>query len=156
MTPFFSKGCGSTQKGMDQLKSKGMDRLNKRVWIDSRRHWWSTLYHLLDFKLSYSVISTCLLFKENANDSKNSLKYQDEFDGPIEEESFEYDYEDFLQSQMPPSFNEIFQHCLLPTIESVKGHVGKLIICCIIFRISTQLCKFFHPFWQFDPFFLKY
>jgi len=65
--------------------------------------------------------------------------YEDEFDGPIEEESFEYDYEDFLQSQMPPSFNEIFQHCLLPTIESVKGHVGKLIICCIIFRISTQL-----------------
>ena len=37
-TPFFSKGCGSTQKGMDRLKSKGMDRLNKRVWIDSRRH----------------------------------------------------------------------------------------------------------------------
>ena len=76
------------------------------------------------------------------------MKYQDEFDGPIEEESFEYDYEDFLQSQMPPSFNEIFQHCLLPTIESVKGHVGKLIICCIIFRISTQLCKFFHPFFE--------
>ena len=104
-------------------------------------------YCLLDFKLSYSVntyvVHTFLLFKEIANDSKNSLKYQDEFDGPIEEESFEYDYEDFLQSQMPPSFNEIFQHCLLPTIESVKGHVGKLIICCIIFRISTQLCKFF-------------
>ena len=51
---------------------------------------------------------------------------------------------------MPPSFNEIFQHCLLPTIESVKGHVGKLIICCIIFRISTQLCKFFHPTLKFD------
>ena len=43
-TPFFSKGCGSTQKGMDRLKSKGMDRLNKRVWIESRRHWQSTLY----------------------------------------------------------------------------------------------------------------
>ena len=114
------------------------------------------LYNLLYFKLSYSVISTYLLFKEKANDSKNSLKYQDEFDGPIEEESFEYDYEDFLQSQMPPSFNEIFQHCLLPTIESVKGHVGKLIICCIIFRISTQLCKFFYSLvktWQFGPFF---
>ena len=24
---------------MDRLKSKGMDRLNKIVWIDSRRHW---------------------------------------------------------------------------------------------------------------------
>ena len=34
-TPFFAKGC---QKGMDRLKSKGMDRLNKRVWIDSKRH----------------------------------------------------------------------------------------------------------------------
>ena len=43
-TPFFSKGCGLTQKGMDWLKSKGMDRLNKRVWIDSRHHWQSTLY----------------------------------------------------------------------------------------------------------------
>ena len=84
-----------------------------------------------------------IILKEKEDDLINSLNYQDEFDSPIEEESFEYDYEDFLQSQMPPSFNEIFQHCLLPTIESVKGHVGKLIICCIIFRISSQLCKFF-------------
>ena len=30
--------------GMDQLKSKDMDQLNKRVWIDSRHHWRSTLY----------------------------------------------------------------------------------------------------------------
>ena len=30
---------------MDRLKSKGVDRLNnKRIWIDSRHHWRSTLY----------------------------------------------------------------------------------------------------------------
>ena len=67
--------------------------------------------------------------------------YEDEYEQP-EEEMFEYDYEDFLQSQMPPSFNEIFQSCILPTIEQANGHIGKLIVCCIIFRISTQLCKF--------------
>ena len=33
------------QKGMDWLKSNGMDRLNKRLSIDSRCHWWSTLYY---------------------------------------------------------------------------------------------------------------
>ena len=32
--------------GMDWLKSKGMDQLNKRVWINSRRHWRSTVYYL--------------------------------------------------------------------------------------------------------------
>ena len=36
-----------SQKGVDWLKSKGMDQLNKRVWIDSRHHWRSTLYAFL-------------------------------------------------------------------------------------------------------------
>ena len=30
----------------------GMDRLNKRVWIDSRRHWRSTLYVVFSIKTS--------------------------------------------------------------------------------------------------------
>lgn len=67
------------------------------------------------------------------------IVYEDEYDQPQEE--FEYDYEDFLYSQMTPSFNDIVQHCLIPTIESVNGQVGKLIFCGIFFRISTQLCK---------------
>ena len=29
---------------MDRLKSKGMDQLNKRVWIDSRRHTVHTVF----------------------------------------------------------------------------------------------------------------
>ena len=68
------------------------------------------------------------------------IVYEDEYDQPQEE--FEYDYEDFLYSQMTPSFNDIVQHCLIPTIESVNGQVGKLIFCGIIFRIFTRLSKF--------------
>ena len=71
------------------------------------------------------------------------IVYEDEYDQPLEEEMFEYDYEDFLYAQMPPSFNDNVQDCLLQTINQFNGHVGKLIFCCIIFRISTQLCKFF-------------
>ena len=53
----------------------------------------------------------------------------------------DYDYDEFLQSQMPFSFDEILEYCLIPTVESGFGHVGKVLIWCAIFRVITQTCK---------------
>ena len=43
----------------DTLNCKGMDQLNKRVWINSRRHWRSTLYVNL-----HLFLHTWLFFSE--------------------------------------------------------------------------------------------
>ena len=60
---FWSKNiqCGiSIMSWVDPHPSsqKGMDRLNKRVWIDSRRHWRSTLYLWRVFVSKFASISS--------------------------------------------------------------------------------------------------
>merc|ERR1712029_471580 len=38
----------------------------------------------------------------------------------------------------PFSFQEILEHCLEPTVRDGLGHVGKVIVWCVVFRILTQ------------------
>ena len=72
---------------------------------------------------------------------QHHIFYDENYGPPFSEEDIlEYDYEDF--APMPFSLAEIVENCLIPTLEQGYGHVGKVIIWCIIFRIATQSCKF--------------
>ena len=39
------------------------------------------------------------------------------------------------------SFPEILEHCIEPTVRSALAHVGKLIVWCVIFRVTTQSAR---------------
>ena len=41
----------------------------------------------------------------------------------------------------PYSFPEILEHCIEPTVKSALAHVGKLIVWCVIFRVTTQSAR---------------
>lgn len=66
--------------------------------------------------------------------------YDDHFEEFPQED---FDYEDEF-SQAAFSFNEILEHCLIPTLEQGYGHIAKVIIWCAIFRVVTQTCNYFN------------
>ena len=41
----------------------------------------------------------------------------------------------------PFSVSEILEHCIEPTVKSALAHVGKLIVWCVIFRVTTQSAR---------------
>ena len=76
-------------------------------------------------------------FEDSNLEPPADYEFEDENYPPIEEE-IDYDYNEFYNSQMmaPFTLEEILHHCIEPTLSDGFRHVGKIIIWCIIFRIS--------------------
>ena len=50
----------------------------------------------------------------------------------------DYDYDDGKSGLTPFTFNQILEHCIEPTVKDGLKHVGKAIIWCVLFRLTTQ------------------